>query len=403
MKKQLMALSLVTACGLFAGEEAKLQMQSENNCCENCCCTPCCVPEPKKCIDCECYVPAFYDLQCDWGLFINAEYLYWYAKENRLPFGAVTQSVEALSNGAEFTAVVPLKDVYIGSRWDSGFRVGIGYNSSCDGWDVHLNYTWMCNSKSESENFPPFEGATGVPAVGDSVFASPWILPDGTSWTTFYTTLNRAKWNLRYHVLDLELGKKYWLSRCFNLRPHAGLRGAWTRQNYRVTNISEFDESDLVISIENRFRNKYWGVGFKAGIDPTWYFSSCFALYAQFEGSLLWGEFEGRKEESYQETGSSSETSLAYTACNDFYGMQSIFGLGLGLRYEDTFCCDRYQFTLDLGWEHHLWINHVHRMLVNGTGNQNSFAFTARTFRELDELTTDLGLGGLVVRLRFDF
>ena len=95
MKKELLALSLLTTPCLIAQsdyestptlrpmpmyeETGQPDSDSESCCsdscsCNSCCCTPCCVPQPKKCIDCECYTPQYYDLQCDWGLFLTADF-----------------------------------------------------------------------------------------------------------------------------------------------------------------------------------------------------------------------------------------------------------------------------------------------------------------------------------------
>jgi len=36
--------------------------------------------------------------------------------------------------------------------------------------------------------------------------------------------------------------------------------------------------------------------------------------------------------------------------------------LGIGLRWEETWCCDRYRTSLDLVWEHHLIFDYNHRV-----------------------------------------
>jgi len=84
MKHPLIALTLLAAAPLSAGyHDQPNQYESEDNCYS---CNPCCTPQPKKCIDCECYTPAFYDLQCDWGLFLSVDLLYWYARETNLNY-----------------------------------------------------------------------------------------------------------------------------------------------------------------------------------------------------------------------------------------------------------------------------------------------------------------------------
>ena len=66
MKNTLLALSLFASSGLFA----------------DCCCEP----KPRKCIHDEAFNPAYSRLQCDAGFSIEADFLYWFARENNMPY-----------------------------------------------------------------------------------------------------------------------------------------------------------------------------------------------------------------------------------------------------------------------------------------------------------------------------
>ncbi|NGX59142.1 MAG: hypothetical protein KR126chlam3_00289 [Chlamydiae bacterium] len=244
-----------------------------------------------------------------------------------------------------------------------------------------------------------------------------------------------AKWRLSFNSVDLELGRKYWLSKCFNLRPYAGLRGAWTRTTFRtksLRNISFEIEikpnigpdilSDEVLdaNFKDRFKTRNWGAGLLGGIQPTWYFCSNFALYSNLDMALLWGECENKKREKYQTITISTKISpnqgdpITFTdpsyrnlSKSKFFQMNAILDLAIGLRWEEYWCCEQYRSTFDIGWEHHIWFDHNHR-------NKSSdffFSIPSRQdgtpevngFRAYDEVTGNLCYGGLVVRLRFDF
>ena len=78
--------------------------------------------------------------------------------------------------------------------------------------------------------------------------------------------------------------------------------------------------------------------------------------------------------------------------------MTPIIDLAIGFRWDETWCCDQYRTTLDLGWEHHIWFDQNHR-------NKNLNNFTngdVSGFGTYSETTGDLGLGGFVLRLRLD-
>ena len=386
MKKQLVSFSLMTTAALAAQQPGDCDL-----------CEPCCVPQPKKCINCECYVPQFYDLQCDCGFFVDGEFLYWYANEIPFPIG-----MEITTGDLSDTVILslPKKNYTLNAEWDPGFRVGVGWNSECDGWDLYLNWTYMHNSNSRRVT-TVLEGS--LPTAGETALLSPWVYDFTPTIPAVFDEI-RAKWLLNYNVIDLELGRKYWLSHCFNLRPYTGLRGGWTRVRLNLNNSHDDPTGADLELYKERFKNNWWGVGFSIGLQPTWYFSSCFALYGQGGYSLLWGKYDGVRRESIFNV-SFSDSTLSYSTVHEYFGMQSIFDLGIGLRYEDTYCCDRYRFTLDLGWEHHILTNHVGRARLAGPFVNNSAVNGEATngFRNVICVHTDLGLGGLVVRVRFDF
>ncbi|NGX38917.1 MAG: hypothetical protein KR126chlam1_00233 [Chlamydiae bacterium] len=382
-----------------------------STCCQPCCeCEPCCVPKPKKCIDCECYTPQFYDLQCDFGFYFDVEFLYWYAKEQHLPL-AVESTIEPVlrEDGTPKDFLLPKKEIFMDSRWDPGFRLGVGFNSECDGWDYYLSWTYMHNKRTRSRSVAPFEDEN-TPS-GTNVLLSPWdtlypVFVDGDDPQISGYDHIKGKWRLNYNVVDLELGRKYWLSQCFNFRPFVGLRGAWSRLRFRVKNSFEPTDESIhnALSTSVAYKNRIWGVGFLGGIQPTWYYSSCFALYGNANIALLWGRDDVSRKESIGILPGPGmieviNPSYSTSACVD--GMQGVLDLAIGLRYEDTYCCDRYRFTFDLGWEHHQWFNYAHKFKVLAIPVDT--IEIGNGFVHLDDFNTDLGLGGLVLRVRFDF
>ncbi|NGX59139.1 MAG: hypothetical protein KR126chlam3_00286 [Chlamydiae bacterium] len=133
--------------------------------------------------------------------------------------------------------------------------------------------------------------------------------------------------------------------------------------------------------------------------------------------ALLWGEYENKKREKYQVNISSQETQESIPtpiptkqSKSEFFQMNAILDLAIGLRWEENWCCDQYRSTVDIGWKHHIWFDHNHRIktsdfldekFVNiGKGFPTKLA---KGFRTYDEVTSNLSYGGLVVRLRFDF
>jgi len=84
--------------------------------------------------------------------------------------------------------------------------------------------------------------------------------------------------------------------------------------------------------------------------------------------------------------------------------MQPVLDTAIGLRWEETWCCDRYRTALDLGWEHHIWFDYSQRYTSSGNTSE-AVAAGVVVFGETSFSTSsrNVAMGGLVVRLRFDF
>lgn len=418
MKPKIAALGLLTAASLFADE-----------CCPPASCPPCepcCVPQPKKCIDCECYTPAFYDLQCDWGAFFDIEFLYWYARESDLSYAVKGQTVsrgDVLPGPLLDLIFTPKSFKYIETSWDPGVRVGLGWNDSCDGWDYYLNWTYFHNS-SRSSVSATFEGLPAdntvfapanpnVPALGEFAILNPYINPAFLLSNPQLFDKVIGKWKLTYNSIDLEVGRKYWLSQCFNLRPYAGLRGSWIKLRFRTRSLRNITTPETTnpptidALYKDRFTTRRWGVGFLGGLQPTWYWCSNFALYANVDAALVWGDGREKKRENYTDSGAQL-ISYKNRWSAQHYQMYAMLDTALGLRWEETWCCDRYRTNFDIGWEHHIWFDTNQRKKLIDNFSQNGVTGSGITgnvlgFRSYVEEAGNLGFGGLVIRLRFDF
>lgn len=446
--KKLVLLSLMPISSVLANGE-----------CDSCPteCKPCCIPKPKKCIDCECYNPQVYDLQCDWGLFATADYLCWTARETNLEFANRATFISQPTLGTNvftFNTGYTTKHYYVKSKWRSGFRVGLGMNFECDGWDLYLNWTNFGNhakSRAKNSDFDSTFSNAGFNEV-NAIF-QPWANGDNTqlignpfvSGQPSISPTIGGKWSLRLNQIDLELGKKYWVSNCFAFRPYLGLRGAWTHTKFHVK--SQFSSSNSLTFVNsattpptmttqgpstlienNFFKNRVWGVGLLGGIQPEFVFGNwgeccgIFSLYGNLDGSLIWGKFTGRNHglfvANFPETikQGNNSTSLNINEFStpvekdNFTRMQWIVDLGIGLRWKENWCCDRFSTSIDLGWENHYWFDFglYHRPGPVGFADlrvlQSQFQQPILAVPlTVDNFVTNLGFGGLVIRGRLDF
>lgn len=404
MKIPLTLLALSSSAGLLA-----------DSCCEPC--KPCCVPQPRAPICCECYVPAFYDMQCATGIYVDAEFLYWYARENDIPVAAYVETVSRSNLTSPTTATVPTSYKHFKSKWDPGFRIGLGWYA-CEKWDFYLDYTWYQNRTTSHLSVEPF--ATQFPSLGHSGIIIPWV---DNSLTTLDPTVYqsaKASWRLNFNQIDLELGNRYYLTKCFTMRPYAGLRGAWIHTNFKVSGFNQETVTtgntnvatgtyDLTVS--DKFRNRNWGVGLLAGFQPAYYFSDEFSFYGDAGMALLWGQFKSRHTMNYQsvlESSGATDVNLIDSSNNNASGMHPVLDLEIGIRWETNWCDNQYAFSLDLGWEHHVWFDENFRTqpnsprVITATTTPNT-GVTGRLSESYTEMTSNIAMGGFVLRARFDF
>ena len=406
------------------------------------------------------YNPQYYDLKGgDTGAFITGEFLYWYARETNLPIGntwkIINQPTPNLLNGPNADVVIqnayPKKNFHLPTRWDPGFRAGIGINTNHEGWDVYANYTYFHNKTSKSVSRPfntetPEESAdlilSGQPSLtniwANTVDnpATPLESTGGvivpTSFCSVLATDLLGKWSFYFNQLDLELGNKYWINKRTNIRPYIGVRGAMTHTNFVVQ--SELDIGDSIVQVnqgiflnvfreqKNVVRNKFWGAGLLGGLQPEFRFNNNFMLFGNIDGALLWGRFKAKNK--YR---SGALTTLefgnppiaAIPAVNGpnrvnqrdkFNRMQGILDLAIGLRWEQHWKENRYSTSLDVAWEHHYWFDFGLYHKDFGTDQATPFATlppngsgTIQNYSQNGTVPTNLGFGGLVVRARFDF
>src|SRR5262249_26865477 len=104
----------------------------------------------------------------------------------------------------------------------------------------------------------------------------------------------RSRWHVHYYVLDLEVGRRYFVSKYLAFRPQFGIENAWICQRRRYHILK-----DPKTFAENIYgKNNFWGIGPRAGCEGTWFFNRHFSLIGALAGSLQWGRFEDHLSES---------------------------------------------------------------------------------------------------------
>ena len=299
-------------------------------------------------------------------VFITADFIYWTGREDGLGFAYT---------GARSSNLDPKKGEikHPDFGFDPGFKVGLGLNLGHDGWDVFAEYTWLHSDGDKR--------TVSASDPSNSSIRPLWLIDPASMGPS--TPISRAsgEWDLHFNVIDLELGRNFFVSRYLTLRPHFGFKGTWQDEDYTVR--YEEPESGEVFISKMRIDQDFWGVGLRTGLDTAWHFTRRWSIFGDVALTALWCYFDVDRKDT---TDFMSIKDTVLNTENDFHSIKGVIEIALGLRWEIWFRDDDYHFLIQAGWEEQIWLN------------RNQY------FRHAEEGSHgDLTFQGLTLKLRFDF
>ncbi|MBS0615458.1 MAG: hypothetical protein JSR58_02770 [Verrucomicrobia bacterium] len=326
-------------------------------------------PPPKK-ID---VLDSFYpELKNGDNMWINADLLYFLTSEKRI---AMTNKKTDLFTTADVTEK-PM--VHPDFPWDLGFRLGFGYIFPQRDWDITANWTYFHTSfhqKRSTHGNVEF-GMFPVWSLADDILPFDWV--------------SEAKMDFDLHLnyVDIDGGRAFkWGS--FFLRPFAGIRVAWIKQEIDVAykggifanglNLPGLGSDCRADHVD--MRNNFFGIGPQVGIEPQINLGKGWRLYGNACGSIEYGFFNVREHEVYLET-------LRYYRHKHPQRWRWMLDAGAGVLWKTFIAHRRFALTFKAGWEYHVFYDQVE---LKGD--------------EFDLVSDDrnLILNGVALSTRFDF
>ncbi|MCB1115490.1 MAG: hypothetical protein KDK71_03375 [Chlamydiia bacterium] len=304
------------------------------------------------------------------NVFVTGEFLWWKGMQEGLSYassGVLIQSGTTTSSGRVHK---------IDPSWNPGFRIGIGFYPGHDGWDLYGRYTWYHG-----------DGADQATRLDGNMLPIGTVYDSLSSVTVQSITHAKSHWDLHYNVVDLELGRNFFLSNYLKTRLFAGLRGVWNSQDWKTY----YTSNQLAINggaatfgtIVTDQDQDTWGLGIRMGGQGTWTFYKGYSIVADASFAGIWIDYDNhRKDSAYQP---STLTRLQSTIKSDPNSNLFNLDLMLGLRGEWWLYDDTYHLSIQGGWENQIWLHY---------GN---FIFLNRNNRG------DLTFSGFSAKLRFDF
>lgn len=397
-------------------------------------------------------------------LFIQGEFLWWRARQDDNHYAASCGFCPAVTDCyvGEINPILNTYGMSIRSpdyEMDAGFAVGIGYNMAYDGWDVFLNWTRFHTSASDDTGCclpccPPVEccptncGVCDLCCGGcaievctiDPCCDNPCDVPCCTQdmiirgfpcRDTFDQYLQVCEgcvnWDLDLDLLDLELGREFYVSRKLTLRPHFGLRQAWIDQSQCITYSSCLNYPmaacyEDVSYVGNMFetvsqRNRFRALGPRGGLDSRWMIGEGVSILGEVALSILYGHYTVKSNCCTCLTGEIVDDSgYAIPGCDtrpinlkdSFFTSKAVTDLALGLEWAGTFAEDRWGLALALLWDHHMFFNQnqmigLEESFVSDFGSALPQGLGLTNATISSRRSGDLSTQGLTVRARLDF
>ncbi len=310
--------------------------------------------------------PSRFQVEDGWNIFLNGEFLWWVAQEDDLFYVQGGSEGTTIANPPDGSVNYEGHLKKIDPHWKPGFRAGIGGNMPYDEWDIFLSWTYY---HSHAQDF----------AHGSLIAL--WAHPDVIGATPVHSA--KASWHLNYNLLDLELGRSFWVGKHLSIRPFFGGRAAWIDQalkiRYRFNIAPE-------ITTKTRVENDFEGGGIRAGLDTRFALLHGWSFYGLASFSLLYGHFDcdfHLKENHI----------LVAKSDDDFHNGISNSQLAFGIRWDTYFSRLRYHLGLYAGWEQNIWF---------GINKMNRFDQNLQ-MGSLEKNNGNLSLQGGTFGARFDF
>lgn len=201
-------------------------------------------------------------------------------------------------------------------RWNAGYRIGAGYITGCENYDVQLYWTHFQNHPEKRR-------------------------------------CNRGDWRLKYDVVDLTFGRRF-SSGCWEFRPYIGVRFARIDQRLRARLRSTVTTGGIVSLGSSRLnhRERFYGVAPEIGIDAMWKLCGCWSVYGDFALATYYGHVRGRGSDTDAFTGTVTNRNFRSRRCFNSIETDAKVGVAWDTRFDSCGCNDL-TFMLKVGLEQH--------------------------------------------------
>lgn len=293
---------------------------------------PCCPSWPTPVLNAAYNYPARIQTRCPWDFEFDASFIYWQPIQENMELGFANTTVPDPITG--FTSLNG-NMINMDFAYKPGFQIGMGGNFDYDNWDMHLEYTWFHCKQHQHTNGP--NPGQIFPAFG---------FPRGAN----IVNTAHEHWHLNMDIVDLDLGRWYYVGTKLTFRPSFGARAAWIRQNLHVEYENLGALGAGVTDLTNiKGKTRSWAIGAKAALDTNWMMGAGFRLYGNGEADLLFTKYT-RLTTSERHSDATLFTTPIRVKQRRVYAVKPHLDLELGIGWGTYLDCNNWYMDFAAGY-----------------------------------------------------
>ena len=286
------------------------------------------------------------------GFSISADYLYWNAVQDQMQYAAVLPGgvqgvINQVGDGSPVNVIDNLSLIDPSFEYQSGFRIGIGYQVPCSNWDCQLS--WVRLHENLSSSVSELNG--GVIPLASPV-SSLFGFIDSEPMNFGFGSTATSHWKFEFDTLDLQIGRLCTFSYGLQMRPYIGIKAASIRQKQHIQYLG-FALSDGIVNIETIKKNDFRGIGPSFGMDASWEFFPHFNLTSGICGSLLYGKFDVHVNPFVSQLNNSINITLKNSKKNR---LRPTVDANIGIEWQDCLC-GKFPVRIGVAYEAQYWWN----------------------------------------------
>lgn len=238
------------------------------------------------------------------------------------------------------------------TKWQSAFRVGIGYEQSCSEWVIGADWTHFDTNNSGSDSALSTTNGGGT-IVGTNILAPVNIFDSQEGAISPNKSSVMGRWCMHLDDASIRFGKEFCCSHSFYLTPFFGVRGLSLRQTLDEVYLVEVSGIGSINSF-GKAKSSFYALGVTGGLRGEFVCFKDFGLYGFVEASLLYGRYK---------TDTAVDTKVVLTGDilfgrgiddlkQPFNALRPVVDAGFGIQWKSS-CGPLSTLILRLGWEGH--------------------------------------------------